>query len=979
MSNFSFLTDIKPELAQLGSSAELYCHDDRQAALVKLRCFTELVVGDIYSRLSLTPPVQDDLYNRLRSYEFKDVVGDNAIWMKLDVLRRKGNKAAHSINDTEDISINKTFWLIKETYLVARWYAQTVLNEPIIPPEFVDPVKPIDHTSRLEAELLRQREQLNIREAELEAQLTESQNIFKQQTSELLAELSAKNDTLSNVKKEQALLQVELEQKQRDLVASEQVASDYRLREEFKQASISSASSFELDMEVTRRNIDIFDCFEDVSLTTGQSQIVKQVNEFLNDTSQNVFLLNGYAGTGKTFITKGITQYLEQIGREFTIMAPTGKAAKVISDKTMQSASTIHRVIYNYDNVKEYKVDGVEGSETYRCYAELKVNVDTAEAVYIIDEASMVSDRYSDGEFFRFGTGYLLKDLLKYINIDHNDHNKKVIFIGDNAQLPPIGMNTSPALDAKYLNEKYQVAVTSGYLTEVVRQKGESGVLTNAAMLRDGLEQNIFNKLQFEVNNRDVCKLDTVNLLKTFLDSCDGKISRTGESVIIASSNRQVAEYNRLVREHFFKDQQKMVKGDKIISVANHYRADASITNGEFGMIREVLSPVAELISVVISIKGDNGEMVRRKVDLSFRDVVLGFRNDYGEPFFFEAKIIENLLYNEQPTLSSDEHKALYVHFLNRNPDLKRKGNEQKLRIALLQDPYFNAFKIKFGYAITGHKAQGSEWKNVFLQCKTHQKSLTKDYFRWLYTAITRTSNTLYVMNPPQLQLGAGIKMAGGYQPSISIVTPQEMQPNKIEVATQNLNHTQTIAKFDLQTDIPQLQRLQQLVSGCIEGTGITISDVLHYNYQERYVLKRGSEQASISFNYKGNWKVSGVRSIGQGGFDTELITLLSQLEGTLLNVPGSSDSSQFNFTEAFLEEFYKNTLAQLSIIGADIKLIDSRQFCERYSIVKNNELAVIDFWYNKASQFTKAQPMPQLSNSTRLIDEVVSQIGVLA
>ncbi|WP_213704093.1 AAA family ATPase, partial [Klebsiella aerogenes] len=114
------------------------------------------------------------------------------------------------------------------------------------------------------------------------------------------------------------------------------------------------------------------------------------------------------------------------------IMAPTGKAAKVISDKTMQPASTIHRVIYNYDNVKEYKVDGVEGSETYRCYADLKVNVDTAEAVYIIDEASMVSDRYSDGEFFRFGSGYLLKDLLKYINIDHNDHNKKVIFIGDN-------------------------------------------------------------------------------------------------------------------------------------------------------------------------------------------------------------------------------------------------------------------------------------------------------------------------------------------------------------------------------------------------------------------------------------------------------------------------------------------------------------------------------------------------------------------
>ncbi|TEW54723.1 DUF4145 domain-containing protein [Psychromonas sp. RZ22] len=978
MSNFDFLITIKPELAQLGANAELYCHNDRQAALVKLRCFTELTVGEIYSRLSLIPPVQDDLFNRLRSHDFKDVVGDNAIWMKLDVLRRKGNKAAHSIDCTKEVSLNEIFWLIKEAYLVARWYAQAILNQPITPPEFVDPVKPIDHTSRLEAELLRQREAIKDREAELQAQLTASQDTLEQQTSKLLAELGEKSDTLSSVKKEQALLQLALEKKQRDLVASQQAVSDYHAREAFKQASISSASSFELDMEVTRRNIDIFDCFEDVTLTTDQSKIVKQVNEFLNDTSQNVFLLNGYAGTGKTFITKGITQYLEQIGREFTIMAPTGKAAKVISDKTMQPASTIHRVIYNYDNVKEYKVDGVEGSETYRCYAELKVNMDTAEAVYIIDEASMVSDRYSDGEFFRFGSGYLLKDLLKYINIDHNDHNKKIIFIGDNAQLPPIGMNTSPALDATYLNEKYQVAVTSGYLKEVVRQKGDSGVLKNAAMLRDGLEQNVFNKLQVEVNGRDVCKLTSDSLLNTFLDSCDGKVGRTGESVIIASSNRQVAEYNRLVREHFFKDQQEMTKGDKIISVANHYRADASITNGEFGMIREVLSPVSEVVGVIISVKGDNGEMVKRKVDLSFRDVVLGFRNDYGEPFFFEAKIIENLLYNDQPTLSSDEHKAIYVHFLNRNPHLNRKGNEQKLRIALLQDPYFNAFKIKFGYAITGHKAQGSEWKNVFLQCQTHQKSLTKDYFRWLYTAITRTSETLYVMNPPQLRLGAGMKISGGYQPHTREAAAPIMQASRTESVFENVPPAESVAKFDLQTDVPQLKKLNQLVIACIEGTGITIADVLNYSYQERYIFQRGSDQASITFNYKGNWKVSGVKSIGQGGFDSELITLLGQLEGALLNVPGSLGNTQFNFSESFLEEFYQHVLTQVSSIGAGINKIDSRQFCERYSIVKENELAIIEFWYNKGNQFTKVQPMPQLSNSTRLIDEVIGQIGVL-
>ena len=986
MSNFSFLEDVKPELAKLGASAELYCHTDRQAALVKLRCLVEIIVGDVYSRLSLIPPVRDDLYNRLREYEFKRVVGDHGIWAKLDVIRHKGNKAAHSITGTVDVSINETFWLIKEAFLVARWYAQTILNHTISPPDFINPAEPVDIASCMQAELSLQRAELLTRESELKALLAANQETFEQKTTALLAELTAKNDAISNVKKEQALLEIELEQKQKELVATQSAMPCYQLREEreeFKHASISSASSFDLDMELTRRNIDIFDCFEDVTLTLGQEKIVKQVNDFLKDPSQNVFLLNGYAGTGKTFITKGITQYLEKIGRQFTIMAPTGKAAKVVSDKTMQSACTIHRAIYNYDNVKEYKIDGVDGSETYRCYADLKANIDTAEAVYIIDEASMLSDRYSDGEFFRFGSGFLLKDLLKFINIDHNDHNKKIIFIGDNAQLPPVGMNTSPALDPSYLNENYQLEVRSGYLTEVVRQKVDSGVLANAGMLRDGLEKNVFNKLIFDANNNDVCQLNSDELLDKFIQACNGKIGKTGESVIIASSNRQVGEYNRLIREHFFGGQLKMVNGDKIISVANHYRADATITNGEFGMIKEVLSPYPESVSVIISVKGDNGEMIKRRVDLSFRDVVLGFRNDFGQPFYFEAKVIENLLYNDQPSLSSDEHKALYVYFINRHPELKLKGNEHKLRVALMQDPYFNAFKIKFGYAITAHKAQGSEWKNVFLQCQTHQKMLTKDYFRWLYTAITRTSDKLFVMNPPNIGLGSGMKVVGGYVPKSSPTAPTISEFNCLANDDQSISQAAKrhfeARPFNFHCDIPQLKRLYQLVVEGVKGTGISIADVLHYNHQERYVFNRGNEQASVNINYKGNWKVSGVKSLGYDDFASELLTLLQQLQGQFLNLFTASKESEFYFSEPFLEEFYNNIASQLHDIDVVVTKIESRPFCERYYFQHKNDLAVIEFWYNKASQFRKIQPMPQLCNSKRLIDAVIEKVGAIA
>lgn len=753
--------------------------------------------------------------------------------------------------------------------------------------------------------------------------------------------------------------------------------SQFDLRTKAQQASQSQAFGFVKEREVSRKDIDIFDCFDGTTLTSGQEVIVKQINDFLTDKTLNVFLLNGYAGTGKTFITKGITQYLEKIDRRFTLMAPTGKAAKVISDKTGQEASTIHRVIYDYDTIKEYKVDGVNGSETYRCYAELKPNSDTSETVYIIDEASMVSDRYSDAEFFRFGSGYLLKDLLQFINIDHNDHNKKIIFIGDDAQLPPIGMTTSPALDPDYLN-RYKLTVTSGFLTEVVRQKGNSGVLLNASMLRDSLKQNLFNKLQLDINQQDVIQLNSDDLLNTFLATCEGQIGKTGECIIIAFSNGQVSSYNRLIREHFFNGQEEIARGDKIISVANHYLCHTCITNGEFGMISKILSPHSESISVFISVKGDNGEMVKRQINLNFRDVELGFRDADGKPFYFEAKIIENLLYNDQATLSSDEHKALYVDFLNRHPELKRKGYEQAKKKALMEDPYFNAFKIKFGYAITGHKAQGSEWKNVFLQCQTPQKTLTKEHFRWLYTAITRTSNALYVINPPNIALGTGMKIVGSYAPK-----PLSM-PSNIPISqsdnSKDVYQAQEMAfpvnLFDFQSDIPQLQCLYKLVVEGINGTGISITDVLHYNYQERYIFKRGNEQTSINFNYKGNWRVSHVKSLGRGGLDAELSTLLAQIDGVLLNLNEPKEVTNFTFSESFLNEFYQNISSQLTGSGILVTQIDSRSFCERYYFQQNKELAVIEFWYNKSSQFTKIQPMPQLSNSTRLVDEVISNIG---
>ncbi len=499
------------------------------------------------------------------NYEFKNIV-DKRICAKLHAIRQHGNKAAHESLEKKKVSSAQVIWLIKEAYLVGRWFLQTINNTPVDTPDFIDPKKPVDTNRALADERARLLAEFNAQKI----QFSDEKNKLTTKSEALYEEAQINANALDLVNQELDKLRQSLQAQQDEMSEKEFTFNREQQVEEFRNASSLSANSFDLAMEDTRRNVDIFDSYKGVKLTNDQRDTVTKLNIFLTDDEQDVFVLNGYAGTGKTFITKGFTQYLDAIGRDCMLMAPTGKAAKVLSDKTGRQAGTIHRAIYNYDDLKEFNDGGIDSSETFRLYAQVKANLDTAEMVYIVDESSMVSDKYSDGEFFRFGSGYLLKDIFKFINIDHNDHNKKIISIGDDAQLPPVGMASSPALDIAYLKETYQVKTVSAQLTEVVRQKNESGVLKNASVIRQSLKANVFNQLVFDSSSQDVDKLSPDELLNRFIAACENKAAKSGESVIIASSNRKVGDFNRMVREYFFPNKPKAVAGDKIISVANH-------------------------------------------------------------------------------------------------------------------------------------------------------------------------------------------------------------------------------------------------------------------------------------------------------------------------------------------------------------------------------------------------------------------------
>lgn len=916
-SNFQPLRARWPQLYQHAAFAEQYAHTDPHTVAVKLRCFAEALVGFLYRELRLPSEPSEGFFEKLKSTSFQDAVGE-AVVQKLHALRLLGNKAAHGCLMAPGISLP----LIEEAYLLGKWLCKTYSGDSLEPyPPYEPPAKPSElpaHPAAIEAALYEQLEAAKEELRRLEASEKASQA--------RIAELGLALD-------ETRLL-------------------------EFKNASAKAAQSIDFKPANTRRLISIQDAFAGYALTSGQAELVSRLERFLEGRTESVFLLKGYAGTGKTFITKGLTEYFRAIGRNYVLAAPTGKASKVIAAKTLSPAYTIHKSIYSFDDLAEYRDDDADGTETYKFYAKLAVNSLSADTVFIVDEASMIPDVYQEAEFLRFGTGYLLADFLKFVNLDHNDHTKKVIFIGDDAQLPPVGMNFSPALDAGYLSREHNARTTGYELTEVVRQKSESGVIANAIPLRKALQTKSFNKLTVDFNHHDVQKVEHEDLMACYLKSCGGKIN--GESIVIAHSNSDVADYNRRIREHFFPRCPEVAQGDKVMSVANRNVGGIFISNGDFGLIRQVLSE-PETRTVTLKRKIPNsGALEEIHVSMGFRNVVAGFKDLNGIAHFFEVKIIEELLYSKEPSLSSDQNKALYLDFCIRNPHLKRASAEFKH--ALKADPYFNALRLKFGYAITCHKAQGSEWNNVFVKCKSHQSQATADYFRWLYTAITRTAKNLYLLDPPDFGPWSGIKLVTSPAPPNMVGEARAAELSPVAPAfppqSASASSMQDFCTFGIPEGATVLLSLLTEVRKLIDGKDITIEDVFHNQWQEVYLFQRGAESARVDISYTSKNKVSVVASHSLGGLGSELADLLSLLKGRPLLAGESSAVADASFPKQFLNDFHEKLLGLCGESGITVQNVVEQQWSLRYSFAKEGAVAVYDVFYNGKDQIKKCQPV---------------------
>ncbi len=445
--------------------------------------------------------------------------------------------------------------------------------------------------------------------------------------------------------------------------------------------------------------------------TTCQEELFHSLSSFVVAALEtDIMVINGYAGTGKTTVLASFVKTLKGFNIPFRLMAPTGRSAKVLANYTGESSYTIHKQIYRQKSLN----NGV---------GEFQLNVNKSkETIFIVDEASLIST-YSFNS--PFGSGNLLDDLITFVR---SGVQNRLILVGDNAQLPPISLDKSPALDIDFLSQYGNVHFSE--LHSVVRQAEESGILYNATLLRKAIESSPFPQGFPKLSVKGFPDIELISggeLIEKIADSID-KFG-IDETVVLCRSNKRANRYNSGIRSTILFREEQLTKGDKIMVVKNCY---------------QFLEEIKELDFIA---NGDVAELMRisryeERYGLHFAQATLSFP-DYND-IEITAKIILDTLSSETASLSQEQQTALYEGVY---ADYEHVKGKRKRNASVREDLYYNALQIKYATAITCHKSQGGQWKSVFIDNAFWGDEITLDDLKWLYTAITRAVDKVYLVN----------------------------------------------------------------------------------------------------------------------------------------------------------------------------------------------------------------------------------------
>ena len=459
--------------------------------------------------------------------------------------------------------------------------------------------------------------------------------------------------------------------------------------------------------------------------TAEQSVAMNRLALFVNNPApRQVFLMKGYAGTGKTAIIGALVRALVKYRRRVVLMAPTGRAAKVFSNTSGFPACTIHKKIYRQKSIVDvgsFQLDRNMHEHT----------------LFLVDEASMISNEGISGT--TFGTGRLLDDLISYV---YSGQDCRLLMLGDQAQLPPVGEHESPGLSARVM-ASFGLNVSEFCLENVMRQEHESGILHNATILRDfTIDPCAMGGFRFKLDGfKDVVRISGAELIETL----SGCYSRDGidETMVLCRSNKRAIIYNNGIRNQILDREDELCRGDSVMIVKNNYywterliadegadsyqNLPSFIANGDIAVIRRV-------------------RRMRELYGFRFEDAVLSFP-DYDD-LEMEVTLLLDTLHSESPSLTREENDKLFNNVMEDYVEIRSKRKKMEL---LRENTHFNALQIKYAYAVTCHKAQGGQWKNIFIdQGFIPENGRDEDYYRWLYTALTRATQTVYLVNWPE-------------------------------------------------------------------------------------------------------------------------------------------------------------------------------------------------------------------------------------
>ena len=446
--------------------------------------------------------------------------------------------------------------------------------------------------------------------------------------------------------------------------------------------------------------------------TYKQDIFFQKIAIFLTEVDNNtIFVLKGYAGTGKTTVISTIVNSLLDINKKYVLLAPTGRAAKVIANYSEKPAFTIHKKIY-------FPKKSSAGGVSFTLQQNKHSNT-----IFIVDEASMISDANSDSKLYENGS--LLDDLIAYV---YSGKNCKMILLGDTAQLPPVNLDISPALDIQTLGMNYNKEVEHIELDEVMRQEENSGILHNATELRELLKDSFITEFKFNVKKfKDIVRLTDGYDIQDAINAAYSNYS-IEDTAFIVRSNKRANQYNEQIRTKILDKESELSTGDFLMVVKNNYfwlkDSDHAgfIANGDIIEVLEIFS-IKELYS--------------------FKFATVKVRMiDYPDQKPFETVLLLDTIKSESPSLTFEESNRLYQEVLKDYEGETKFKQFQKVKA----NEYFNGLQVKFSYAITCHKSQGGQWNTVFIEQPYLPDGINRDYIRWLYTAMTRAKNKLYLI-----------------------------------------------------------------------------------------------------------------------------------------------------------------------------------------------------------------------------------------